>query len=168
MRYNSSVPTIRSENLVRRRTLEDILMACGQEREWLEYKEAINSGKVRALIGEAREAGITVRDIARMTGISTQTLHAWMKRHMRPVLPVHYGLHDPRPVNLEEAVLRTIGEEPERDWHPNDLRRRIPPGWPTGSDADVAEALEQLARAHLIWDGDQGAFRLAPPASGVA
>ena len=162
------MPEIRSENLARRRRLEDILVACGQEREWLEYKEAINSGKVRALIGDAREAGITVRDIARMTGISTQTLHTWMKRHMRPVLAVHYGLQDPPPVNLEESVLRAIGEEPARDWHPQDVRQRIPAGWPTGSTDDIAEALEQLARAHFIWDGNQDAYRLAPPATEVA
>ena len=160
--------SIRSESLIRRRQLEDILVACGQEREWLGYKEAVNSGKVRALIGEAREAGITVRDIARMTGISTQTLHTWMKRHMRPVLAVHYGLHDPPPIDLEESVLRTVGEEPERDWHSTDVRKRIPVGWPTGSPDEVADALEHLARAHLIWDGDQDTYRLAPPASDIA
>ena len=130
-------------------------------------KEAVNSSKVRALIGEAREAGITVRDVARMPGISTQTLHAWMKRHMRPVLAIHYRLHDPSPTDLEESVLRIIGEEPDRDWDSTDVCKRIPVGWPTGSPAEIADALEQLARTHLISDREHGAYRFAPPASDI-
>lgn len=162
------MPTIRSDDLAQRRRLEDALVACGQEREWLEYKEIVNTGKVRALIGEARGAGITVRDISRMTGVSTQTLHAWMKQHMRPVLSAHYGLHDPPPVSLEEAVLRTIGDEPGRDWRAAEVHERIPVDWVTGSIDEIGEALELLARAHLIWDGEEDTYRLASPSADVA
>jgi len=158
------VPPVDSERIARRRRLEDVLIACGREREWLEYKETINHGKVRALLGDAREAGITVRDISRMTGLSTQTLHTWMRRHMQPVPAAHYGLHEPAAVNLEEAALRTIAEQPERDWLPDQVRAAIPPGWPTGTVQAVAEALEMLARTHQIWDGGENAYRLAPPA----
>jgi hypothetical protein len=157
------VPQLRTEDIARRRRLEDILIACGREREWLDYKQTINHGKVRALLAEARAAGITVRDISRMTGLSTQTLHTWMRRHMQLLPAVHYGLHDPPAVTLEEAALRTIGEEPDRDWLPEEVRDRIPTRWPNGTVEEVAEALEILTRTHQIWDGGADAYRLVPP-----
>jgi lambda repressor-like predicted transcriptional regulator len=150
------------DDIVKRRRLEDILRACGQEREWLEYKSIINRGKVRALLAEAREAGITVREIARMTGLSAQTLHTWMRRHMRPVPEAHLGFGGPPAATLEEAVLRTIAETPTRDWQPDDVLAAIPVGWPRGSAAEVGTALEILARCHYIWDAERG-YRLAPP-----
>lgn len=156
-----SIPT--PEEIAERRRLEDILRQCGREHDWLEYKESINRGMVRALLPEAREAGITIREVSRMTGLSAQTLHTWLRQHMRPVPAAHFGLGDPPAHSLEEAALRTIAEAPSREWSPSEVASSIPSEWPTGSTDDVAAALETLARGHFIWDGDQGSYRLAPP-----
>lgn len=51
-----------------------------------------NRERVTKLVGPAREAGIKVRDIARMTGLSTQTLHTWMVDLMRPIPDIHLSL----------------------------------------------------------------------------
>ncbi len=118
---------------------------------------------VRALLPEAREAGISVREISRLTGLSTQTLHTWMRRHLRPVPIAHYGLGDPSAHTLAEAVLRTIAQAPDRDWSSDDVRNAIPTGWPSGSVAEVDTALEMLVRGLYIWDAEAGRYRLAPP-----
>jgi hypothetical protein len=157
------VPTFTPEEIEERRRVEDILRGCGREHEWLEYKETINRGMVRALLSEAREAGITIREVSRMTGLSTQTLHTWLRQHMRPVPAAHFGLGDPPAHNLEEAALRTIAEAPDRDWSPSDVVEAIPDDWPNGSAAEVDAALETLTRGHFIWDGEEGHYRLAPP-----
>lgn len=83
-------------------------MALGAERERLEHETSINQQKIRALLQSAREADITMRDIARMTGLSTQTLHTWHRELMQPIPAVHYGLSGPRPAGLVEAVVRTM------------------------------------------------------------
>jgi hypothetical protein len=98
-----------------------------------------------------------------MTGLSTQTLHAWMAELMRPIPDIHLGLAGPPPTTLHQSVLRTIGEEPPvHEWTPKEAHARIPVGWPTGTVEDVGAALDQLVRWHMIWDGETG-YRVGPP-----
>ncbi len=156
-----------TDELSRRRLIEDELLALGTERESLTHQDSWNRERIRRLVGPAREVGIKVRDIARMTGLSTQTLHSWIGDLMRPIPDIHYGHAGPVPATLEQAALRSMGEDPERDWKPADLRDRIPSGWPTGTVEDVAGAMERLVRWHMIWDGDTG-YRVAPPADSEA
>jgi transposase-like protein len=153
----------RHAELARRREIEDQLLALGQERAALMQNESWNRERTRRLVGPAREIGIKVRDIARFTGLSTQTLHSWMADLMRPIPDIHLGLIGPPPTTLEQAVLRTIGEEPPtHEWEARDVRARIPEGWPSGTVDEVDGALEQLVRWHMIWDGERG-YRVAPP-----
>jgi hypothetical protein len=151
-----------SEEIANRRRLEDVLRACGDELEWLEYKRSINRGMVRAVLAEARAAGITVREISRLSGLSTQTLHTWMQSHMRPVPAAHLGKGGPPAHSLVEAALRTIAEDPDDDWSPDDVRAAIPKHWPNGTTEEVELALETLARTHQIWGGESR-YRLGPP-----
>ena len=155
---------ISAEEVSQRRRIEDELIGLGVERENLEYADSWNRERIRGLLGPAREAGITTRDIARMTGLSSQTLHTWKRDLMRPIPEIHLGLSGPAPQTLEQSVLRTMGEDPQRDWNPAEIQRRIIDGWPAGSPNEIGVALERLARGHLIWDGD-GGYRVAPPAS---
>jgi len=150
-----------AEEIAARRQLEDLLIACGQEREWLEYKDTINRGKVRAVLADARAVGITMRQIAEMPRLTRQTLHAWM--NMAPIPFVHYGLAGPRPVDVEEAVLRTMGQQPARDWLPGEVRVAIPAGWPSGDEETIAQAMENLARTRQVWDGESAGYRITPP-----
>lgn len=139
-------------------------MVLGGQRQSLSHQDSWNRERIRRLVGPAREAGITVRDISRMTGLSAQTIHAWMRDLMRPIPDIHFGVAGPIPALLEQAVLRVMGEDPARDWQPHDVSSRIPAGWPAGSVGDVAVVLEHLARGHMIWDGDRdGSYRVAPP-----
>jgi hypothetical protein len=152
------------DDMARRRAIEDQLLALGAERERLANDESWNRERVRRLVGPAREAGIKVRDIARLTRLSTQTLHTWMMDLMRPIPDIHLALVGPPPTTLEQSVLRAIGEEPpDREWHAAEARDRIPDGWPTGDVEQVEAALERLVRWHMIWDGETG-YRVAPPA----
>jgi len=157
------VSTMR-DDLDRRRMIEDQLLALGTERERLMRDESWNRERVRRLVGPARETGIKVREIARLTGLSTQTLHTWMMDLMRPIPDIHLALVGPPPTTLEQSVLRAIGEEPpDHEWHAAEAKERIPAGWPTGTVEDIAAALERLVRWHMIWDGESG-YRVAPPA----
>jgi hypothetical protein len=158
----SGMSRIDSDDLVRRRTIEDELLTLGGERERLAYQDSWNRQRMRGLLGPAREAGITIRDTARLTGLSTQTLHTWMRDLMRPIPEIHFGRVGPPPQSLEQSVLRTMGEDPQRDWEPTEIRKRIPDGWPTGPVEGVRDAMERLARGHMIWDGDAG-YRVTPP-----
>jgi hypothetical protein len=159
------MPETNAEELALRRELEDTLIELGVERERLARQDGFNRERIRRLVGPAREAGITVRDVARMTGLSTQTLHTWMTDLMRPIPDIHFGLAGPVPAILEQSVLRAMGEDPAREWTPVALVDRIPAGWPSGEQGDVASAMERLARGHMIWDGvDDGSYRVSPPA----
>ena len=149
--------------LARRRQIEDELVSLGQERARLAQDDSWNRERVRRLVGPAREAGIKVSDIARFSGLSTQTLHTWMADLMRPIPDIHLGMAGPPPTTLEQSVLRTIGEEPAtHEWQPDQAQARIPAGWPSGTVDEVDRALEQLVRWHMIWDGERG-YRVAPP-----
>ena len=154
---------VNTESLAERRQVEDELLALGVEREALGQQDSWNRERIRHLVAPAREVGITVRDIARFTGLSTQTLHAWMKNSMRPIPEIHLGIAGPVPQQLEEAVLRTMGQDPFRDWTADDVRKRLPAEWPTGTLDDVDSAMERLTRCHMIWDGEVVGYRVAPP-----
>lgn len=148
----------------RRRAIEDELLRLGAERQRLIQDDGWNRERIRKLVGPAREAGIRVRDVARMTGLSTQTLHAWMMDLMRPIPDIHLALVGPPPTTLEQAVLRTIGEEPpSHEWRAADVRPRIPAGWPTGSVEEIDAALERLVQWHMIWDGEADSYRVGAP-----
>lgn len=161
-RYISVIRQVDLNALAQRRVFEDELLALGAEREALAQQDSWNRERIRRLVAPTREVGITVRDIARLTGLSTQTLHTWMKDNMRPIPDIHLGLAGPAPRQLEQAVLRTMGQDSYRDWTAADVRARIPAGWPTGSLDEVDSAMQRLARWHMIWDGDVG-YRVAPP-----
>ena len=153
-----------STEVAHRRAIEDQLLALGTERRQLAQDDSWNRERIRKLVGPAREAGIKVRDVARMTGLSTQTLHAWMVDLMRPIPDIHLALVGPIPTTLEQAVLRTIGEEPPtHEWHAPEVLPRIPDGWPTGSVDEIEAALERLVRWHMIWDGENGGYRVGAP-----
>lgn len=155
---------VNEEALTQRRQVEDELLALGADREALAQQDSWNRERIRRLVAPAREVGITVRDIARLTGLSTQTLHAWMKDNMRPIPEVHLGMAAPAPPKLEQAVLRTMSQDCSRGWTAADVRESIPAGWPTGSLDEVNSAMEYLARWHMIWDGDDDVgYRVAPP-----
>jgi hypothetical protein len=155
---------VTAEELKQRRLIEDELISLGAARERIAHEDDWNRARIRRLIGPAREVGITVRDIARMTGLSTQTLHTWKGDLMRLIPDIHYGLSGPSPHTLEQAVLRTMGENIEREWTASEIREQILAGWPSGSIDEVGIAMEQLARWHMIWDGaSDGRYRVAPP-----
>ncbi len=153
-----------ADQLAARRAIEDQLLALGADLERLAAADGFNRERIRKLVGPAREVGVTVRDISRMTGLSTQTLHTWNKDLMRPIPDVHFGLAGPQPISLDQAVLRVIGTAPARDWTAEDVLLHVPDGWPTGSVEDIAWSHERLARGHLIWDGEHG-YRVAPPST---
>jgi lambda repressor-like predicted transcriptional regulator len=153
---------VAEQDLVQRRQIEDELLGLGAELEQLAHRDSWNRERIRHLLGPAREAGITVRDISRLTGLSTQTLHTWLRDLMRPIPAIHVGLCGPAPQRLDESVLRTMGEEPNREWEAEAVVEAMPAGWPTGSVADVDAAMGQLARGLMIWEGDSG-YRVAPP-----
>lgn len=156
------MPIFGPDAAVERRRIEHALERLGEERGRLAHAESMNRQKMRALLEPAREAGIPIRDIARMTGLSTQTLHTWQLQIMRPVPAVHLGRIGPPPENLAEAVLRTIGEEPDRVWTATEVKPAIPSQWPTGSTHEVRLALDMLARSLQIWE-DKDGYRLTPP-----
>jgi hypothetical protein len=153
---------IDKHRLMERRRIEDQLMTLGEEHERLEQLDALNRQAIRSHLQPAREVGITLRDIAELTGLSTQTLHTWMRELMRPIPAVHMGLGDPPPEGLEEAVLRTIAEEPDRSWTPSEVRLAIPAGWALGSTHEVKMALDLLSRSLQIWQTEDG-YQITPP-----
>jgi hypothetical protein len=149
--------------IAQRRLIEDELLALGNERATLAQEEAWTRERIRRFVGPARETGIKVRDISRMTGLSTQTLHAWMLDLMRPIPDIHLALAGPAPRTLEQSVLRTMGEKPmDYEWQPDEVLAMIPAGWPTGDFQHIDAALERMVRWHMIWDGE-GGYRVAPP-----
>lgn len=149
--------------IAERRRIEDELLALGAELEALEYQDSWNRERIRKLVGPAREAGVTIRDVARLTGLSTQTLHTWMREVMRPIPEVHFGRSGPLPQTLEQATLRVMGEDAHRDWAAQEVHAELPENWPSGSVEDVRLAMEQLARWRMIWDGASDGYRVAPP-----
>lgn len=59
--------------------------------------------------------------------------------------------------NLSPEVARLLKEAGHDAIHVG-----IPDGWPNGTVDQVREAMERLARGHMIWDDDAG-YRVAPP-----
>jgi hypothetical protein len=151
-----------ANQIAERRIVEDALLKLGQAHAETENIAELNRTAIKSWLVRAREAGISVTDIARMTGYSKQSLHAWMRERMVPIPAVHLGMAGPPPESLEEAVLRTIGEEPAHSWTAPRAQAAIPPGWPTGSATDVSEALERLVRSGQIWQTDDG-YQVADP-----
>jgi pyocin large subunit-like protein len=146
-----------------RRAIEDALLQLGRAHSQSEAVAELNRTAVKSWLARAREAGIAVADIARLTGYSKQTLHTWMRERMVPIPAVHLGLSGPAPETLEEAVLRTIGEEPGRAWSGREARAAIPEGWPTGTIYEVTMALDLLARSGQIWPNEDGGFQIHDP-----
>jgi len=151
-----------ANQVLARRAVEDALLKLGQAHSETEGIVELNRTAVRSWLVYAREVGITVTDIARMTGYSKQTLHAWMREGMVPIPAVHLGLGDPAPQSLEDAVLRTIGERPGEPWTGRQACDAIPDGWPTGTVHEVTMALDMLARSGQIWRTDDG-FQISDP-----
>lgn len=156
--------TYTSEEIARRRGLEDQLLYLGRELERVDHEDRFIREAIRKLIGDARESGIKVKEVSKMTGLSTQTLHTWMQDLMRPIPDIHFGLAGPTPRSLEQAVLRTIGERPnDYEWAAAEVCGLIPKDWPGGTIDEVQEALENLVKWHMIWDGEKGGYRVGPP-----
>jgi hypothetical protein len=149
--------------IAQRRLIEDELISLGDKRATLAQDEGWTRERIRRLVGPAREAGIKIRDISRLTGLSTQTLHTWMLDLMRPIPDIHLALAGPAPLTLEQSALRTMGEKPtDHEWQPEELLTMIPEGWPTGNVQQIDAALERMVRWHMIWEGESG-YRVAPP-----
>lgn len=155
-----------TNQLMARRAVEDALIKLGQAHAQTEGIAELNRTAVKSWLVYAREAGITVTDIASMTGYSKQTLHAWMRERMIPIPAVHLGLGDPVPASIEEAILRTIGERPATGWTGREAHAVIPEGWPTGTVHEVTMALDLLARSGQIWHTDDG-FQVEDPDPGA-
>lgn len=153
-------PRLGPEAIAERRQLEDELLALGAEREQLRQADSTNRERVRALLEPAREAGITIRDIARLTGFSTQSLHSWI-RASRPVSPPAPPAS--RATSLGEGILRVIGEGPARDRSAREIRAAIPARWPSGTLREIEVALESLAKVNLVSGTREHGYRLAPP-----
>ncbi len=151
-----------ANHIAERRTVEDALLKLGHAHAETETIAELNRTAIKSWLVRAREAGISVTDIARMTGYSKQSLHAWMRERMVPIPAVHLGMSGPPPQTIEEAVLRTIGEAPSRTWTGSRAKGAIPQGWPAGSAEDVSAALERLARSGQIWRTD-GGYQVADP-----
>jgi hypothetical protein len=151
-----------ANQIAERRIVEDALLKLGRAHAETEAIAELNRTAIKSWLVHAREAGISVTDIARMTGYSKQSLHAWMRERMVPIPAVHLGMSGPPPETLEEAVLRTIGEAPAHSWTCGGTAGAIPPGWPTGSTEEVSAALERLARSGQIWRTDDG-YQVADP-----
>jgi hypothetical protein len=145
-----------------RRRIEDALLELGAERSKLEYETSVNQQKIRRLLKDAREMDITVRDLSRLTGVSTQTLHAWFRELMQPIPDVHKGLGCPPPADLCEAVLRVMGEQPAREWTAYDVHEEMPADWPNGTLHQIQIELSFLARSLQVWLTDNG-YRIFPP-----
>jgi hypothetical protein len=158
--------TTHQQPIPARRRIEDALQELGAERHRLENETDRIDQRIRALLKPARQADITVRDIASMTGLSTQTLHTWHRELMQPIPAVHLGRIGPAPQELVESTLRTMGEEPDREWNAADVRSSIPPEWPTGSTHQVQQALAWLSRSLQIWQTENG-YRITPPPPAV-
>jgi hypothetical protein len=153
-------PRVGPQAIAERRRLEDELLALGAEHEQLREADSINRERTRALLAPAREAGITIRDIARLTGFSTQSLHSWI----RAARPASVPAPPPaRTGSLGEGILRVIGEEPGREWSTRELRAAIPAGWPSGTLGEIETALESLANVNLVSGNRERGYRLAPP-----
>jgi hypothetical protein len=148
--------------IAERRRVEDGLLQLGELHSQIENTVNLNRTAIRSWIEPARRAGLTVRDIGRLTGFSTQTLHAWMRETMTLIPWAHMGLGDPAPTSLEEAVVRTIAERPDHSWGPAEVGRAIPSGWLTGTGHEIHMALDLLARSGQIWRTEDG-FRIADP-----
>jgi hypothetical protein len=151
-----------ARQMLERRTVEDALLKLGEKHGEIEAVADMNRVAIRSWLERARSAGITVRDISRMTGYSTQTLHTWYRELMKPIPAAHLGQAGPPPAEITEAVLRTIAEDIKRFWTAPEVQAAIPSGWPTGSVAEVDMALDMLHRSGQIWQTDDG-FRIAPP-----
>lgn len=151
-----------ANQLAARRSIEDALLKLGRAHTENEAIAELNRTAIKSWLVPAREAGLTVSEIARLTAYTKQSLHAWMRQRMSPIPAVHLGLTGPRPESLEEAVLRTIGEDPKCNWTASPAREAIPTGWPTGSVGEVATALERLFRSGQIWKTDDG-YQIAEP-----
>ena len=160
--YSVRIMTTQQQPIPARRRIEDALQELGAERHRLENETDRIDQRIRALLKPARQAEITVRDIASMTGLSTQTLHTWHRELMQPIPAIHLGRIGPAPQELVESTLRTMGEEPDREWNAADLRSSIPAEWPTGSTHQVQQALAWLSRSLQIWQTENG-YRITPP-----
>ena len=86
-----------------RRRIEAALRELGAERHRLENEIDRIDQRIRALLRPARQADITVRDIASMTGLSTQTLHTRHRELVQPIPAVHLGRIGPAPRDLADA-----------------------------------------------------------------
>jgi transcriptional regulator GlxA family with amidase domain len=67
-----------------RREVEDRAAQLGAERSELENKAATNIDAILDLLHDAEEAGIPLDQIARLVGVSRQTLYRWREvaRHL--------------------------------------------------------------------------------------
>ncbi|MGD0197556.1 MAG: helix-turn-helix domain-containing protein [Solirubrobacteraceae bacterium] len=60
-----------------RRAIEDELIRLGSERSRLEAEAGANLEAIVDVVPRATEAGIPLDEVARLVGVSRQTLHRW-------------------------------------------------------------------------------------------
>jgi hypothetical protein len=102
-----------------------------------------------------------MREIDGLTGMSRRTLHAWM--NMFPIPEIHYGLAGPRPGSIAESALRTMGEQPARDWLLEKVRAAMPADRPTGDEATIAQAMQSSPGPAASGTARAAGYRIAPP-----
>ena len=144
------------------RRIENALRELGAERNKLELERRTSEHEISRLLTAALEAGLAVPDIARLTELSTETLHTRIRKLMQPIPEVHKGLGGAPPENLCNAVLRAMGEQPAREWTAQDLRDEIPGHWPNGTLHQIQIELSFLSKSRQIWRTDNG-YRYFPP-----
>lgn len=148
--------------IAERRRVEDGLLQLGALHAQIESTASLNRDAIRSWIEPARRVGMTVRDIARLSGYSAQTLHAWMRDTMTVIPWAHLGLGGVKPSCVEESVVRTMAERPEHSWRPSEICSAIPDGWLRGDTHQVRMTLDLLARSGQIWRTEDG-FQIADP-----
>jgi hypothetical protein len=74
-------------DLQARRAVEDELVQLGSERNRLESELASNIEAIVAAIPNATEAGIPFDGVARLVGVSRQTLYRWQEVARQPQMP---------------------------------------------------------------------------------
>ncbi len=82
--YGSGMNNI-PQDLQVRRAVEDELIQLGSERNRLESELAANIDAIIGALPKAMEAGIPFDGIAKLVGVSRQTLYRWQEvaRHLR-------------------------------------------------------------------------------------
>jgi hypothetical protein len=74
-----------------RRDAEDCAAKLGLQRTALKATTDENTANIKELLPTALAAGVTMETLARLTGVSRQTLHQWHNETGMPASPTDLG-----------------------------------------------------------------------------